>query len=90
MRRKDAEPGAAANLVDLVEQVDDVRAQFQPLVDPGVDRLDDAEIHLLIAGQGSPVRRPVQLSSSETAGGKVYRKRVFQTGTLYLMPADDV
>ena len=28
LRRKDAEPGAAANLVDLVEQVDDVKAQL--------------------------------------------------------------
>ena len=57
LRRKDAEPGAAANLVDLVEQVDDVKAQLQPLVESGVDRLDDAEINLLIARQGGPVRR---------------------------------
>src|SRR5271169_6137505 len=75
LRRKDAQPGAAANLVDLVEQVDDVKAQFQPLVDPGVDRLNDAEIHLLVAGQRSPVRRPARKRGSETAaGGKVDRE----------------
>ncbi len=75
LRRKDAQARTAANLVHLVEQVDYVKAQFQPLVDPGVDWLDDAEIHLLIAGQRGPVRRPVQLSGSETAGGgKVDRK----------------
>ncbi len=85
LRRKDAEPGAAANLVDLVEQVDDVQAQLQPFVESGDDRLDDAEIHLLIAGQRSPVRRPVQLSGSETAGGgKVNRKEGIPDGHFVL------
>ena len=66
---KDAEAGAAANLVDLIEQVENVEAEFQPLVDPGVNRLDDAEIHLLVAGQGGPVRRPARERGSETAAG---------------------
>jgi len=50
LRREDAEPGTAAHLVDLVEQVDNVEAQLHPLQEAGVDRLDNAEIHLLIAG----------------------------------------
>src|ERR1700756_3838773 len=69
LRRKDAEPGAAAYLVDLVEQVDDVEAKFHPFQETGGDRLDDAEIHLLVAGQGGPVRRSARKGSSETAAG---------------------
>src|ERR1700739_1801860 len=72
LRSKDAEPGTAANLIDLVEQVDDVKAELQPLVDAGIDGLDDAEINLLIAWQGGAIRGPIELRGSETArGGQV-------------------
>ena len=33
LRGADADPGAVADLVDLVEQVDDVEAQLEPLVE---------------------------------------------------------
>jgi len=33
LRSKYAEPGTAAKLIDLIEQVDDVKAELQPLVD---------------------------------------------------------
>ena len=56
MRREDSEPGAAADLIYLIEQVDNVEAELGPLVDTGVDPLEDAEIHLLIAGQSGSVR----------------------------------
>jgi hypothetical protein len=56
LRRKDAKPLAGADLVDLVEQVDYVETQFHSLQEAGGDRLDDAEIDLLIAWQASTVR----------------------------------
>src|SRR6516165_1776535 len=88
LRSKDAEPGAAAYLVDLVEQVDDVEPQLDTLQEAGGDRLDDAEIDLLIAGQGTAVRGPTRTGGSETAGGGEVggkpsvrrRKRIFDPG----------
>src|SRR4029077_388325 len=73
LRGKDPKALAGTNLVDLVKQVDDVRAQFHTLEDPGRDRLDDAEIHLLIARQAATVRdgasRP-QAAALDEVGGK--------------------
>jgi hypothetical protein len=83
LRRKDPEPGAAAKLVDLIEQVDDVKAELQPLVDAGVDRLDDAEINLLIARQGGSIRGPARaLGPEPAAGGQVSRKKGVPGGDL--------
>jgi hypothetical protein len=56
LRRKDSEPLAGANLVDLVEQVDHIETEFHPLQEAGGDRLDDAEIDLLIARQAGSIR----------------------------------
>src|SRR6266851_3786836 len=72
LRVADADPRAVAGLVDLVEQVEDVEAQLEALVDPGLDRLNNAEIHLLIAGEAVPVRDPTRVGGPETAAdGKV-------------------
>src|SRR5260370_27393449 len=72
LRIADAEPGAVADLVDLVEQVENVEAQLEALVQSGVNRLNNAEVHLLIAGQAVPVRAPVRVGGREAAaGGKV-------------------
>jgi len=70
LRGKDAEPLAGANLVDLVEQVDHVEAQFHPLEDPGVDRLHDAEIDLLVAGQAGAIWYRA-VGPETAAGGQV-------------------
>ena len=88
MRGKHAEPGAAADLVDLVEEVGNVKPQLHPLQENSVDRLDDAEIHLLIAGQGRPGRGPAREGGPETAaGGEIdgksgvmERKRILDAG----------
>ena len=50
LRSKYAQPSTGANLVDLIKQVDDVKAKFESFVEPGVDRLHNTEINLLIAG----------------------------------------
>jgi hypothetical protein len=55
LRRKDPEPLAGSDLVDLVKQVDDVEAQFHAFKDPGVDWLNDTEIDLLVARQARTV-----------------------------------
>ena len=75
LRRKDAESSAAANLVDLVEQVEDVESHLQPLVDPGLDRLHDAEIYLLMAGKRAPVRM-VAARPEAAPGGRSTANRV--------------
>src|SRR4029077_2139121 len=55
LRVADTDPRAVADLVDLVEQVEDVKAEFQTFVNAGVDRLNNAEVHLLIARQAVAV-----------------------------------
>ena len=50
--------------------------------------MDDAEIHLLVAGQGGPVRRPARERGSETAAGSevegkpsvIRKKRILDAG----------
>ena len=42
LRGADADPGAVADLVPLIKQIDDVEAQFETLEDPGIDLLQDA------------------------------------------------
>src|SRR5260370_25791439 len=69
LRIADADTGAVADLVDLVEQVENVEAQLEALVKAGVNRLNNAEVHLLIAGQAVPVRAPVRVGGPEAAAG---------------------
>src|SRR5260370_15087001 len=72
LRIADADAGAVADLVDLVEQVENVEAQLEALVQSGVNRLHNAEVHLLVARQAVPVRAPVRVAGPEAAaGGKV-------------------
>src|SRR5205823_4105634 len=72
LRVADADTGAVADLVDLVEQVENVEAQLEALVQSSVNRLNKADVHLLIAGQAVPVRAPVRVGGPEAAaGGKV-------------------
>jgi len=76
LRGKDPEALAGANLVDLVEQVDDVEAHFHSFEDTGVDRLDDAQIDLLIARQAAPVRNGA--GRPEPAAGDEVRNLAFE------------
>src|SRR5258708_11774677 len=55
LRRTDADPGAVADLVHLIEQVDHVEACLQASPEAGVDLLHDAEIDLLVARQAAAV-----------------------------------
>src|SRR5215831_8325734 len=83
---KDPEPLAGTDLVDLVEQVDDVEAQFHSLKEAGGDRLDNAEIHLLITRQAGAVRdgavRPKAATGDQIDGktGIIRRKRILDAG----------
>ena len=91
LRRKDAEPGAAADLVNLVEQVDDVEAQFHPLQETGVYRLSDAEIDLPITGYGGPVWGPPgRVVLRPLPAVRSAANRVLVVGSVYLILADDV
>src|SRR5215472_6853540 len=56
LRVADTHPRAVANLIDLIEQVEDVEAQLHSLIEAGVYRLNHAEIDLLVAGQAGPIR----------------------------------
>src|SRR6266404_3954080 len=67
LRVADADPRAVTDLVDLIEQVQHVEAQLEPPVDSGRDRLDNAEIHLLVAGEAVPVWDPTRVGGPETA-----------------------
>src|SRR5437867_3327084 len=55
LRVADTDARAVADLVDLVEQVEDVEADFRSLEKAGGDRLNEAEVHLLIAWQAVAV-----------------------------------
>jgi hypothetical protein len=82
LRGKDAEPLAGPDLVDLVEQVNDVEAKFHAFENTGVDRLDDAEIDLLVARQAGAVWDGAVRSESAPGGqvdgkpGVIRRKRI--------------
>src|SRR3954454_21653310 len=56
LRRPDPDPGAVADLVYLVQQIDHIKAGFETLPPAGIDLLDDAEIDLLVARQAAAVR----------------------------------
>ena len=56
MRRSDANPGAVADLVFLVEQIDDIKAEFEPFEPAGIDLLHDAQIDLMVIRQTGAVR----------------------------------
>ena len=72
LRVADTHPRAIADLVDLIEQIEDVEAELEPFIEPGRDRLDYAEIHLLVAGEAVPVWDPARVGGPETAAdGKV-------------------
>src|SRR6516162_3893548 len=86
LRGEHAQPRARTYLVYLIEQVDDIEAQLQPLVDPSLDRLDDTHIHLLVAGEGGPVRM-VARSSETAAGDQVDGKAGVPDGKLVLYPS---
>src|SRR6516165_3585338 len=69
-----AHPGAVADQIDLVQQIDDVEAHFDPPKWAGCERLDDAEVDLLISGQASPVGSSARVGGPETASsGQVDR-----------------
>ncbi len=68
------DPRTVADLIDLVEEIEDIEPQFEPLVDPGIDRLDDAEIDLLIARQTVPVGNGSVGGSKTAAGDQIERK----------------
>ena len=67
LRREDAKPGAAADLVNLVKRVNDIEPEFHPFQEPGVDWLDNAEVYLLVAGQCRPIRGSPRLRGPQTA-----------------------
>lgn len=77
LRVTDADPGAVADLVDLIEKVEDIEAQLHPFRKPSIDRLNDAEIDLLVARQGRPIRDRARVYSARigrpqpTAGDEV-------------------
>lgn len=76
LRVANPDPGAVADLVDLVEHVEEVETQLEALVQSGLDRLNHAEIHLLITGQARPVRAPAGAGGPEaTAGSKMGGKQ---------------
>src|ERR1700731_4735720 len=76
LRVADTDAGSVADLVDLVEQVVNVEAQLEPFVEARLDRLNNAEVDLLIAGQAVPVRAPARVGGPEAAaGGEVGRKQ---------------
>jgi hypothetical protein len=83
---KDAKPLAGATLIDLVEQIDDVEPELHSLQDTGIDRLDDAEVHLLVAGQAGAIWngavRSEAAPGSQVDGepGVGRRQLVFDTG----------
>src|SRR5882757_8809462 len=55
LRRADADPGAVADLVNLIKQVDHVEARLQASPEAGVDLLHNAEVDLLVARQTAAV-----------------------------------
>src|SRR5260370_23896647 len=67
LRVAHTDPGSVADLVDLVEQVENVEAQLEPFVEARLDRLNNTEIHLLVAGQVMAVR---DSSSGHAARGR--------------------
>jgi hypothetical protein len=70
LRVADTDPRAVADLVDLVEHVEEVETQLKAPVHSGIDRLNDAEIHLLIARQAGPVRASARAGGPEAAAGR--------------------
>src|SRR5437868_2445405 len=76
LRVADTDPGSVADLVDLVEQVENVEAQLHALVPSGLYRLNDTEVHLLIARQAIPVRNIARVGGPKSAtGGEVGGKK---------------
>ena len=88
LRIADADPRAVADLVDLVEQIEDVKAQFEPFVNPGIDRLDDAEIDLLELGRLFPLGTGPLVARRPLPAIRSAENKVRVEGTLYLMPAE--
>ena len=91
LRVADTHPGAVADLIDLIEQVEDVEAQLHSLIEAGIDRLNHAEIDLLVARQAGPIRVPPGLvARSPLPAMRLAENKVRVVGIRYLIPAEYV
>src|SRR3954451_15757981 len=84
LRSADAYSSTVADQIDLVQQIDNIDAQFEPPIGAG-EGLHDAEVDLLIAWQAGSVGGSARVGGPETtAGGEVDGKAGHRTRVLVL------
>ena len=90
LRVAHANSGAVADLIDLIEQVEDVEPQLETLIDPSLYRLNNAQIHLLIAGQAVAVGDGAVGRPEAAAGDQIGGKQRAGRGLSVFSPAEQV